>query len=337
MASQSDVAKLANVSFMTVSRVVNGDPRVKPETRERVQRAIEELNYYPNAIARALNRQRTMTIGLILQKLEYVLSEPYISHLIYHIEKALIPHDYDMLVVSGEHRNGRDLTLLFKQKKVDGVIILGSQIDDPRIAALSADRSPSVLLHAHSDLPFVSCVDVDNYSIIEYFIDYLAALGHRRIAFIGGDSSVLDAYQRLDAYEACMAKRCLPLEKDLVFRGNWSSGSGYEAFLHFDKLRPRPSAVIASNDHMAIGFLKAAYEHQVRIPEDLSLVGIDDIEMAAFTTPKLTTMRQPMQTIASAAVETLIGAMEDRDKPASHIILEAEPIIRDSCGPNPTV
>ncbi|OHE66899.1 MAG: hypothetical protein A2Z99_20175 [Treponema sp. GWB1_62_6] len=332
MASQSDVAKLANVSFMTVSRVVNGDPRVKSETRERVQRAIEELGYYPNSIARALNRQRTMTIGLILQKLDFVLSEPYISHLIYHIEKALIPHDYDMLIVSGERRNGGDLTLLFKQKKVDGVIILGSQIGDPRLQALSENRYPSVLLHAHSDLPCISCVDVNNYSIIEYFIDYLAARGHRRIGFISGDLSVLNAYQRLDAYEAYMMKRGLPFGKELVFRGNWSSGSGFEAFLHFNELRPRPSAVIASNDHMAIGFLKAAYEHQVRIPEEMSLVGIDDIEMSAFTTPKLTTMRQPMQTIASAAVETLIGAMGGKDKPAARIVLEAEPVIRDSCG-----
>jgi DNA-binding LacI/PurR family transcriptional regulator len=331
MASQSDVAKLANVSFMTVSRVVNGDLRVKPETRERVQRAIEELNYYPNAIARALNRQRTMTIGLILPKKDYVLSEPYFSQLIYHIDKALVPHDYDMLIVSGERRNGRDPTLLFKQKKVDGVIILGSQIGDPRLEALSENSNPSVLLHAHSDLPHISSVDVNNDSLIEDFIDYLTGLGHRRIAFISGDLSVLNAYQRLDAYKKSMMQRGLPLEDGLVFRGNWSSRSGFEAFSHFYKLRPMPSAVIASNDHMAIGFLKAADEYHVSIPRDISLVGIDDIEMASFTSPKLTTMRQPMQTIASTAVEILIGAMNDKNKPASHVILEAEPVIRDSC------
>ncbi len=326
---------LANVSFMTVSRVVNGDPRVKPGTRERVERAIEELNYYPNAIARAMNRQRTMTIGLVLPKMDYVLSEPYFSQLLYHIDKALIPHDYDMLIVSGERRNGRDVTLLFKQKKVDGVIILGSQIGDPRLGALSENRSPSVLLHARSDLPHISFVDVNNDSIIEYFIDYLAGLGHRRIAFISGDLSVLNAQQRLDAYKKYMAKRGLPIEEGLVFHGDWSSRSGFEAFSRFYALRPRPSAVIASNDHMAVGFLKAADEHKISIPGDMSLVGIDDIEMTSFTTPKLTTMRQPMKTLASVAVETLIGAMGDRDKPASRIILEAEPVMRDSCGFNP--
>jgi len=320
---------------MTVSRVVNGDPRVKPETRERVRRAIEELGYYPNSIARAFNTQRTMTVGLILPKMDYVLSEPYFSQLIYHIEKALIPHDYDMLIVSGERRNGSDLTLLFKQKRVDGVIILGSQIGDQRLEALSDNRYPSVLLHAHSDFPGISCIDVDNYSIIEYFFDYLTERGHRRIAFISGDLSVLDAHQRLDAYKANMTKRGLPLEEGLLFRGNWSADSGFEAFAHFNELRPRPSAVISSNDHMAIGFLKAASEHKVSIPGDMSLVGIDDIEMASFTSPKLTTMRLPMQAIAAFAVETLIGAMGDNAKAAARIMLEAEPVIRDSCGFGP--
>jgi DNA-binding LacI/PurR family transcriptional regulator len=333
MASQSDVAKLANVSFMTVSRVVNGDPRVKRETRERVMRAIEELQYHPNAIARALNRQRTMTIGLIFAKMDCVLSEPYIAQLIYHIEQALIPRGYDMLIVSGEQRNASDLTLLFKQKKVDGIIILGSQLGDPRLVALSANRSPTVLLHARSELPFISCVDVDNDAIVEHFIGYLTALGHRRIAFICGDLSVLDGYQRLAAYKERMAARGLPLEDTLIFRGDWSSRSGYEAFLHFNELRPRPSAVIASNDHMAIGFLKAAHEHRLPIPGEMSLVGVDDIEMASFTTPTITTMRQPMQAIASAAVETLIASMDDKDRPASRIILKAEPVIRDSCSP----
>ena len=334
MASQTDVAKLADVSFMTVSRVVNGDPRVRPETRERVQRAIDELKYYPNAMARALNRRKTMTIGLVLPKMDYVLAEPYFSQLIYHIEKALIPHDYDMLIVSGEHRNGRDLTLLFKQKKVDGLVILGSPIDDPRLGAVSQNRCPSVLLNAQSDLPWINCVDIDNYAIIEFYIDYLAALGHRRIGFISGDLSVLNARQRLDAYTSSMTNRGLSPSSELLFRGNWSSHSGFEAFLHFNGLRPRPSAVIASNDHMAIGFMKAAYENRVGIPGDISLVGIDDIEMASFTTPKLTTMRQPMQSIVSVAVEALIGAMDDQAKPASRIVLEAEPVIRDSCGPS---
>jgi DNA-binding LacI/PurR family transcriptional regulator len=240
-----------------------------------------------------------------------------------------------MLIVSGEHRNGRDVTLLFKQKKVDGVIILGSWRGDPRLRALSENKYPTVLLHASSDLPNISSVDVNNDSIIEHFVEYLTGLGHRRIAFISGDLSVLNAYQRLEAYKKNVAERGLPLEDELVFKGDWSSRSGFEAFSHFLKLRPVPSAVIASNDHMAIGFLKAADEHHLSIPGDMSLVGIDDIEMASFTSPTLTTMRQPMRTIASAAVETLIGSMNDREKPASRVILEAEPVMRESCGFHP--
>lgn len=333
MASQSDVAKLANVSFMTVSRVVNGDPRVKPETRERVQRAIDELRYYPNAMARALNRRQTMTIGLILPKEDYALSEPYFSQLIYHIEKALIPYDFDMLIVSEEHRNGQDLTLLFKQKKIDGLIVLGSPIDDSRLIDLSESRIPSVLMHARSEFPGINYVDVNNYSIIEYFIELLTSLNHKRIAFISGDLSVLNAYQRLDAYRTAMRKKNLPVENGYIFEGDWSAPSGYQAFHHFNVFQPRPSAVIASNDHMAIGFLKAAYENRVDVPSSVSIVGIDDIEMASYTIPKLTTMKQPIHKLAQFAVEALIETMRDKDKAPVRIILEAEPIIRDSCGP----
>ena len=161
MASQQDVAKMADVSLMTVSRVVNGDPKVKAETRERVLQAIKALNYYPNAAARALNSRKTMTVGLMLPRIDYVLSEPYFSQLIYNIEKSLSPRNYDLLIGSAEHENGRDLTLPHKQKKVDGLIIIGSEIDDPRLTALSENRIPAVLIHARSDLPGLSYVGQD--------------------------------------------------------------------------------------------------------------------------------------------------------------------------------
>jgi LacI family transcriptional regulator len=333
MASQSDVARLANVSFMTVSRVVNGDPRVKPETRERVQRAIEELRYRPNAAARALNRQRSMTIALVLPRMDAALSEPYFSQLIYHVERALMPLDYSILIVSGENRGGVDPTLLFDQKKADGVMILGAQIGDPRLEALSARGCPTVLLHARSELPGISWVDVDNAAMVDYFVDRLHRLGHRRIAFISGDLSVPNARQRLDAFRARTETLGLPCGEDLHFPGDWSSGSGFRAFARFHALEVRPSAVIASNDHMAIGFLKAAAESGVSVPDDLSVVGIDDIEMAAYTTPSLTTMRQPLRLIASGAVEALAAAMDDGSRPASRLVLGAEPVLRESCGP----
>ncbi|MGC9311579.1 MAG: LacI family DNA-binding transcriptional regulator [Sediminispirochaetaceae bacterium] len=335
MASQQDVARMANVSLMTVSRVVNGDPKVKPATRERVQQAIETLNYYPNAAARALNSRKTMTVGLMLPRVDYVLSEPYFSQLIYNIEKSLTPRNYDLLIGTAEHRNGRDLTLLYNQKKVDGLIIIGSQINDPRLQALSDNCIPAVLIHARSTLPCLSYVDVDNFKIIEYFVDYLCSLGHRRIGFIAGDLSVVNAYHRLIGYKQSLSTRSILVEDRLLFNGDWSSHSGYEAFLYFKSLSNPPTAIIASNDHMAIGFLKAAYEHNVDIPRDLSLVGIDDIEMASFTTPKITTMRQPMHDIASLAVDALIDSINSEPPRESRVILDAEVVLRDSCGPRP--
>lgn len=318
---------------MTVSRVVNGDPRVKASTRERVQQAIEELHYYPNAAARALNSKRTMTVGLILPKIDYVLSEPYFSQLIYQIEQAISPYNYDILVVSGLHQNGKDLTRLYKQKKVDGLIIVGSEINDQRLIAISDNRIPAVLIHGRSELPGLSFVDVDNYKIIEFFVNHLSSLGHRRLGFITGDLTVVNAYHRLQAYKKALKDRSLPLDKTLICTGNWSAGSGYDAFLHFYGLSELPTAVISSNDHMAIGFLKAANEHQIAIPQDISLVGIDDIEMAQFTVPTLTTMRQPMEALASQAVDFLMESIKSEASERFSSILEAELVLRNSCAP----
>ena len=336
MASQYDVAQITNVSLMTVSRVVNGDLRVKKETREKVQRAIEELNYHPNAAARALNSQKTMTIGLILPKIGHVLSEPYFSQLIYYIEESISPYNYNLLISTAEHQNSKDLSLLYKQRKVDGLIIIGSEIKDERLNVLSENCIPTVLIHAHSGLPCINSVDVDNFEAIECFIDYLFSLGHRRIGFITGDLTVLNAYHRLSGYKTSLKNRGISVEEKLLYNGNWTSSSGYDAFLYFNKLRHLPTAVIASNDHMAIGFLKAAFEHDVNIPVDMSLVGIDDIEISSFTTPKLTTMRQPMESIGAMAVDTLIRSINNNISDEIHKIFKAEIVIRDSCGPCPS-
>ena len=318
---------------MTVSRVVNNDPRVKKETRERVLRVIQEIDYYPNAAARALNSQKAMTIGLVLPRDEYVLSEPYFAQLIYHLEKFLAPRAYDLLLVACESKVERDLAVLFRQKKIDGIIVLGSQIGDGRLEAISRNNIPTVLMHASSDLPSISWVDVDNLAMIDYFVDYLTGLAHKSIGFITGDLTVLDARQRLSGFEASLEKHDIRFDESLVFKGDWSSTAGYEAFLYFNSLHPGPTAIISSNDHMAIGFIKAAHEYGASIPGDFSIVGVDDIEMSSFTTPALTTMRQPIGRIAEIAVENLMKSIKLEGKWQSHALLEAEPIIRDPASP----
>jgi len=333
MPSQSDVARLANVSFMTVSRVVNNDPRVKEETRERVLRVIREIGYYPNAAARALNRRKAMTVGLVLPRDEYVLSEPYFTQLIYHIERLLVPHGYGLLLIAGDGSAERDVTVAFRQRTVDGLIVLGSPIGDERLEAISRNRIPTVLMHASSELPWISWVDIDNEAMIGYFLNYLAELSHEVIGFIAGDLTVLDARQRLDSFRTLLERRGRRFDEHLVYRGDWSSNAGFGAYRYFASLEPRPTAVISSNDHMAIGFIKAAHEAGERIPDDVSIVGIDDIEMASFTTPALTTMRQPMSEIAAAAVDSLMTSMGRESAWEAHTVLSAEPVIRNSCGP----
>ncbi len=331
MSSIHDVAKMAKVSLMTVSRVVNGDKNVKPSTQKRVQEAIDALDYHPNAIARALNSKRTMNIGLVLPKIEYVLSEPYFSSILYNLEKVLSLYNYNLLIDASEHAGTKTMSTLYDQKKVDGLIIIGSVIDDERVTELSEKHVPTVLVHAQSKLPGLSYIDLDNHQVIDCLYTYLCELGHERIGFITGDLSVLNAYDRLMAYKDCLVKAQREYDEDLVFVGDWSSNAGYKAFHYFNGLNVKPTAIISSNDHMAIGFIKGAVDCGVSIPEDVSVVGIDDIEMASYITPRLTTVKQPMQSIATMAFDALIRSMESHGTFESRMILNAEMVKRESC------
>ncbi len=331
MSSLDDVAKMAKVSLMTVSRVVHGDAKVKQETRERVLEAIRILDYQPNAIARALSSNKTMNIGLILPKIEHVLAEPYFGSIIYYLETALSQYQYNLLIDSSEHGEKKEMSTLYDTRKVDGLIIIGSRIDDTRISALSEKNVPSVLVHARSELSGINYVDIDNHQVIDCLFSYLYKHGHSRIGLITGDLSVLNAHDRLVAYKNRMITSAIGYDEELVYEGDWTSKAGYDALQYFIGLDAPPTAVISSNDHMAIGFIKGASDFNVSIPDAISVVGIDDIEIASFSTPRLTTIRQPIHTIAQMAVEALMRSIKAKALRSSQIILHAELIERESC------
>ncbi len=331
MASQQDVAARAHVSFMTVSRVVNNHPNVKKETRERVLAAIRELAYYPDASARALNTRKTENIGVIFPRKEYVFSRPFFIELCIELEDSLSRRGYHLFL--GSTRTGdeyRDPTRLVKERKVDGLILIAPAVSDPEIERLAEANVPFVIVHGSSDAADCAYVDTDNAAGTAVILRYLFELGHRRIGFVCGNMSEINARVRYESYGSELKVMGIPFESDLVCTGDWSIESGYEAFRTLVRREPRPTAIVFSNDQMALGAIRAAYESKVRIPEDISITGYDDIKYAAFTVPALTTMRQPLDEVASAAAELILDRIAGGEG-ARGVVLSPELKVRSSC------
>jgi len=266
MLSQVDVARKAGVSMMTVSRVINGAGNVRPQTREKVLKAIKELSYYPNAAARALNRNRANVLEVIIPYEDYFYSSEYFSELIFGIEKVVHGSDYNLIFNTYDPRMGADYAALYKQRT---------------IARLDEESVPVVLVNGRADGLEVSFVDVDNVAGAFLAVQYLYDLGHRRIGIITGNLLVVNARHRLEGYLDFLSKRGVSDSQELIYRGNWSEESGYAGFSYLMNLKNPPSAIFCSNDLMAIGAIRAAVDLGVVIPETVSIVGYDDIRLSS--------------------------------------------------------
>ena len=332
MASQQDVAKRANVSYMTVSRVVNGCDNVRPETKERVLKAIKELSYYPNAAARALNNKKTYNIGIILPHKEYLLTAPFYVELLFKLEIQLRRNGYSLFLGSMHEEEGsRDYLGLYKEGKVDGLIVLAPSSRDEAFKQLVKENIPFVVILGRSVDMECSYVDVDNFKSVSAIMEYLINLNHMRIGFVSGNIEEINAADRLAGYKNGLEISGIDYEKELVYYGDWSLESGYKAFGHFQNIQNPPTAIFCSNDYMAMGVIKAAHDRNVKIPEDVSIVGYDDLEYSSFITPPLTTMKQPLEEMAVKASEIIVNRIEKKDDGNCKVILEAEFKIRDSC------
>lgn len=333
MPSQQEVAARANVSYMTVSRVVNNHPSVKKETRALVLKAIEELGYHPNASARALSALKTGNIGLIFPPKENVFSRPFYVELSLELEDQLNRRGYHLFV--GMTRIGdeyRDPALLIKERKVDGLILVAPRAGDPEVERLILEGLPVVILHGRCDKAAASYVDTDNVLGTSMILRYLLQLGHRTIGFVSGNMSEMNAQDRYTSYCAEIQSAGLPLDSALVYRGDWSMESGYAAFSALRERVPELTALFFSNDQMALGAFRAAYDHGLSVPKDISITGYDDTKYASFAVPALTTIRQPLSEVASAGVELVLERIRG-DVPARSVVLRPELKIRSSCRP----
>jgi len=303
-----DIARLANVSIATVSRTINRVPTVDPILARRIRRVIEKEGYYPNTNARALVRGQSRSLGLIVSE----ITNPFFPEIVQTFAKLGVQHNYEILLSSIDH-DPRLLEITARQmieRRVAGVAILTFGDELPLVDALTARNVPVFVVDADSSRPLLNTVQIDYEHGIRQAVQHLAALGHERIAFIGGPQHLKTAAARKSAVKKCMEEIGLEHPPELFVDGDHTIEAGMHALSALVAIPDSPSAVLCSNDMTAIGVMRAAFDLGLNIPQDLSVVGFDDIRLAQFMTPPLTTVQMSQTEIAQLSFSALLDSLE---------------------------
>jgi DNA-binding LacI/PurR family transcriptional regulator len=324
-----DVARVANTSKSTVSRYLNGQ-KVKKETQDALEKAIAELNYHRNENARRLVMSRTNTIGIVVDN----ISNIFYSGIIRGIEEVANRKGYNCIFYSGTS-NSKDeasfLHLLF-EGHVDGIILLSFQKRDPKHLENMLDIPyPLALIGDHGELDGLFSVDIDNAAGLSDIVTYLHGLGHRKVAYISGPAHMAPVKYRLKGLHQTMSKLHMECRPEWIVSSDWTNQGGYEAMQELLK-EEGYTAVIASSDETAIGALRAIQEAGIQVPNQMSIVGFDDITLSSWVLPPLTTVRQPLKQVGMTAAEGLFAQIEGLEEVelTSHLF-KPSLIIRQSC------
>jgi DNA-binding LacI/PurR family transcriptional regulator len=303
-----EVAQRAGVSIATVSRTVNRIPSVNPELAKRVWRAIDEVGYLPNTQARALVSGRSRMLGLIVSE----ITNPFFPELVQEFENLAVAQGYEVLIGSTNYEPSRTESLIRRmlQRNVDGVAVMTFGIEEDLVQKLVEREFPLVFVDAGPDLPNIRVLKVEYGEGIRQGVQHLAALGHRSIAFITGPLHLRSALARRDAFVKSMAELGLTAPHEHIVEGSHTMEGGIGSMEKLLALEELPTAVMCSNDMTAIGVLHALYRTTHKVPEEISVVGFDDIHLAQFVLPPLTTVQMSCAHLAAAAVEALRAGIE---------------------------
>ncbi|CAM4347802.1 LacI family DNA-binding transcriptional regulator [Deinococcus marmoris] len=322
------VAREAGVSPSTVSRILNGTANVTPDKRERVEAVIQRLNFAPNVQAQALANGRSFSVGVLTQK----LSSAFYGETLAGIEQGLDGSPYHPLVVSGHWRAKQEqqaLDLLMR-RRVDALIVLGGVIEDAALQRVAAQVPLVAVGREVSGLP-ERCVLIDNHAGIRQVVAHLAGLGHRDIAYIGGDECQQDAVERREGFEDAVREMGLPFQPHLMLTGNYTEASGEQAAAELLASDLPFTALVCANDQMAFGARLSLYRRGLRVPEDISLTGFDDLFSSRYTTPPLTTVHQAVNELGQLAAETVLRLLAGEHPRMSPYVPQL--VIRESTGP----
>lgn len=323
-----DVAQLAGVSISTVSHVVNKSRGVSAEARAQVVQAMAQLDYRPNALARSLRRQKTHSLGMIVPD----NANPFFAEIARAIEDYSFHHDYSVILCNsdGDLQKQAAYVDLLVERRVAGILFVAAGVSTELVDELQRQRVPLVVIDREVSGVAVDMVQTNHYQGGRLATEHLIALGHRRIGCIAAGSDLSPSAERLTGYKDALAAHGLAYDAALVIPGDFQFASGYRATEQLLSLEERPTAVFACNDLMAVGAIRAATARGLRVPDDLSIVGFDDISLASYTNPPLTTIHQPKREIGRLAMEMLLTRMSDPDAPPHSVRLETELVVRQS-------
>ncbi|NVC27323.1 LacI family DNA-binding transcriptional regulator [Vibrio parahaemolyticus] len=330
MATMKDIAKLAGVSTSTVSHVINKTRFVSEEISERVNNAAKELNYYaPSALARSLKVNRTKTIGMLVT----TSTNPFFGEVVKGVERSCYHKGYSLILCNteGDNERMRQSINTLLQKRVDGLILMCSSLEGERIDVFERYPDIPVVVMDWGPMLFTSDKIQDNslrggYLAAKYLID----CGHTEIGCITGPLIKHQAQMRYEGYKRAMNEAGLEFYANWIIESDFECEGGYQAFKKMAERGTLPSSIFVSNDMMAMGVINAANELSIKVPDDLSIIGYDDIHIAKFMSPSLTTIHQPKYRLGQAAVETLVRRLDDKSNEAQVVQLEPTLVVRNS-------
>ena len=331
MATMRDVAKRADVSVSTVSHVVNNSRAVSLAARERVLEAMQELGYKPNIMARNLRRQRSNTIGMIVPD----STNPFFAEVARGIEDAGFAHNFSVILCNTDGDIAKQLayTNALIENQVAGIVFVAAGVSTAQVQELQKRAVPLVIVDREVDGVHVDTVLTNHYQGGCLATQHLLDLGHQRVACITGGSDLSPSADRGMGYQDVLAANGLAYNTDLLQGGDFQYAGGYLAAKQLLTAPNRPTAIFACNDLMAVGCISAARELGLSVPEDLSVVGFDDVKLASFTNPPLTTIAQPTYKIGTLAIEMLLDRLQKGDALPRLERLDTKLVIRHSTAP----
>lgn len=328
MATMKDIARLAKVSLSTVSHVVNGSRFVSPEITAKVQKVIDELDYKPSQVARSLKIKETNTIGMIVT----AGNNPFFAEVVRHVERYCERHNYHLILVNSDHQSchfARHLDRLLR-KQVDGLLLMCAEPQDFDPAIMAKVTLPMVVIDWWQQ-PLNADLIHENSELGGYLATRaLIEAGYREIAVITGELSKPLAFNRLQGYKRALSEQHLPIRNEWIIESHFHYDGGVEATGKLLALPHRPQAIFAMSDSMAVGVYQALWQAGLRIPHDMAVIGYDNIELAQYLAPPLSTIHQPKARLAKSAVERLIARIQNPDCVVQNVQLTPELVVRKS-------
>ncbi len=328
-----DVARESGVSMATVSRVVNNNPNVKPQTRKKVYEAIERLGYRPNAVARGLASKKTTTVGVVIPD----ISNAIFAEVARGIEDIANMYHYNIILCNADKKKEKEIRVIntLLEKQVDGLLFMGGKVTEEHVHAFQTANVPIVLCATTSEQEPIPFVDINHEAAAFDAVTALIVRGHRSIAMISGPmDDPSNGLARLQGYRRALETAGIAFDDKYVRIGNYRYETGNDLMPYFLTMHPRPTAVFAANDEMGIGAIHAIQDAGLNVPGDISVIGIDNTRMASMVRPQLSTVAQPMYDIGAVSMRLLTKLMNKEVVSQSRVVLAHELIVRNSVKAN---